>query len=133
MFTYLLTLCSYSYGLLGPSGCGKTTLLRCIVGLLKVDSGSLLAMGDIPASRNHSVPGPMVGYMPQVFAVTPGTMVGYMPQVFAVTPDPMMGYMPQVYPVTPDPMMDYMPHVFTVTPGPMMGYMPEVFTSHLAL
>ena len=55
-----------SYGLLGPSGCGKTTLLRCIVGLLKADSGSLLAMGDVPGARHHSVPGPMVGYMPQV-------------------------------------------------------------------
>ncbi|KAK7499796.1 hypothetical protein BaRGS_00008887 [Batillaria attramentaria] len=53
------------YGLLGPSGCGKTTLLRCIVGLLKVDSGSLLAMGDVPGARDHSIPGPMVGYMPQ--------------------------------------------------------------------
>lgn len=53
------------YGLLGPSGCGKTTLLRCIVGLLQADSGSLLAMGDAPGARDHSIPGPMVGYMPQ--------------------------------------------------------------------
>ncbi|XP_070203140.1 ABC transporter G family member 20-like [Littorina saxatilis] len=53
------------YGLLGPSGCGKTTLLRCIVGLLPVDRGALLAMGDKPGSRDHSVPGSMVGYMPQ--------------------------------------------------------------------
>ncbi|PVD27772.1 hypothetical protein C0Q70_12944 [Pomacea canaliculata] len=49
----------------GPSGCGKTTLLRCIVGLMKVDSGSLLAMGDVPSAPGHSIPGPMVGYMPQ--------------------------------------------------------------------
>ena len=27
--------------LLGPSGCGKTTLLRCIAGLEKQDSGEL--------------------------------------------------------------------------------------------
>uniref|UniRef100_A0A8C6UJH1 ATP-binding cassette, sub-family H, member 1 n=1 Tax=Neogobius melanostomus TaxID=47308 RepID=A0A8C6UJH1_9GOBI len=41
------------YGLLGPSGCGKTTLLKCIVGTLKI-------------SR---VPGKMVGYMPQDLAL----------------------------------------------------------------
>src|SRR6266542_4289461 len=27
--------------LLGPSGCGKTTLLRCLAGLERVDSGSI--------------------------------------------------------------------------------------------
>uniref|UniRef100_A0A8C7K2X8 ATP-binding cassette, sub-family H, member 1 n=1 Tax=Oncorhynchus kisutch TaxID=8019 RepID=A0A8C7K2X8_ONCKI len=41
------------YGLLGPSGCGKTTLLKCILGTLKISRGHI------------SVPGRMVGYMPQ--------------------------------------------------------------------
>lgn len=53
------------YGLLGPSGCGKTTLLRSMVGLLKLDSGQLSVMGDVPAAKGHCVPGSMVGYMPQ--------------------------------------------------------------------
>jgi ABC-2 type transport system ATP-binding protein len=32
-------------GLLGPSGCGKTTLMRCIVGVQKVRSGSVTVLG----------------------------------------------------------------------------------------
>jgi ABC-2 type transport system ATP-binding protein len=35
-------------GLLGPSGCGKTTLMRCIVGVQKVRSGTVSVLG-LPA------------------------------------------------------------------------------------
>ena len=35
-------------GLLGPSGCGKTTLMRCIVGVQKIQSGSVTVLG-LPA------------------------------------------------------------------------------------
>jgi ABC-2 type transport system ATP-binding protein len=35
-------------GLLGPSGCGKTTLMRCIVGVQKVKSGTVTVLG-LPA------------------------------------------------------------------------------------
>jgi len=35
-------------GLLGPSGCGKTTLMRCVVGLQKIDSGTVRVL-DEPA------------------------------------------------------------------------------------
>ena len=45
--------------LLGPSGAGKTTTLRCIAGLEKIDSGSVLfdnepVTDDQPASRDVS-------------------------------------------------------------------------------
>ena len=51
---------------MGPSGCGKTTLLRCILGRLRIDSGNILALGEKPGTLGHGVPGNMVGYMPQV-------------------------------------------------------------------
>ncbi|KAM9727158.1 ABC transporter G family member 20 isoform 2-T2 [Menidia menidia] len=57
------------YGLLGPSGCGKTTLLKCIVGTLKISRGHITVLGKPPAFPGHEVPGKMVGYMPQDIAL----------------------------------------------------------------
>lgn len=53
------------YGLLGPSGCGKTTLLSCIVGIRKTDSGDVWVLGGKPGTKNSGIPGPRVGFMPQ--------------------------------------------------------------------
>ncbi|XP_062319429.1 ABC transporter G family member 20 [Osmerus eperlanus] len=57
------------YGLLGPSGCGKTTLLKCIVGTLKISRGHISVLGKPPSFPGHEVPGRMVGYMPQDLAL----------------------------------------------------------------
>jgi ABC-2 type transport system ATP-binding protein len=38
-------------GLLGPSGCGKSTLIRCIVGIQKVQSGTVTVLG-LPAGTS---------------------------------------------------------------------------------
>lgn len=53
------------YGLLGSSGCGKTTLLSCVVGVRKLDSGDVWVLGGNPGTQNSGIPGPRVGYMPQ--------------------------------------------------------------------
>ncbi|XP_043476598.1 ABC transporter G family member 23 isoform X2 [Leptopilina heterotoma] len=53
------------YSLLGASGCGKTTLLSCVVGVRRLDSGTIWCLGGKPGSKGSGVPGPRLGYMPQ--------------------------------------------------------------------
>ncbi|XP_074603942.1 ABC transporter G family member 23-like [Brevipalpus obovatus] len=52
-------------GLIGPSGCGKTTLLRSLIGLIKVKSGSVQLAGyrndDVKSKLSPS----FISYMPQ--------------------------------------------------------------------
>nr|CAH7736596.1 unnamed protein product [Callosobruchus chinensis] len=57
------------YGLLGASGCGKTTLLSCIVGRRRLNSGEIWVLGGKPGTRGSGVPGKRVGYMPQEIAL----------------------------------------------------------------
>ncbi|EFX84768.1 ABC protein, subfamily ABCH [Daphnia pulex] len=57
------------YGLLGASGCGKTTLLSCLVGRRRLNSGEILVLGHEPGSPESGIPGPRVGYMPQELAL----------------------------------------------------------------
>ncbi|XP_057338569.1 ABC transporter G family member 20 isoform X1 [Microplitis mediator] len=57
------------YGLLGASGCGKTTLLSCIVGRRRLNSGEIFVLGGKPGTKGSGVPGKQVGYMPQEIAL----------------------------------------------------------------
>jgi Cu-processing system ATP-binding protein len=53
-----------SVALIGPNGAGKTTLIKCVLGLVRPDSGELALDGvsllDSPEPRRR------VGYMPQI-------------------------------------------------------------------
>ncbi len=49
-------------GFLGPNGAGKTTTIKCILGLLKPDSGKISIWGDLPASGHVRS---RIGYVPE--------------------------------------------------------------------
>ena len=54
------------YGLLGASVCVKTTLLSCLLGRPRLNSGDILVLRYEPGSPESGIPAPCVGYMPQV-------------------------------------------------------------------
>ena len=61
--------------LFGPSGCGKTTLLRCLAGLERPDSGQIRLKESVffDASTRHFLPPRLrrIGYMFQDYALFP--------------------------------------------------------------
>ena len=59
-----------SVALLGANGSGKTTTLRCIVGLARVDAGTI-AIGGIDLSRDSSRARSRLSYLPQTSVFPP--------------------------------------------------------------
>jgi len=55
-------------GLLGPNGAGKTTLIRCVVGRVVPNSGSITIFGDPVGSASARA---RIGYIPQEIALYP--------------------------------------------------------------
>jgi ABC-2 type transport system ATP-binding protein len=53
-------------GLLGPSGCGKTTLMRSIVGVQRIDAGSVSVFGERAGSASLRS---RIGYVTQAASV----------------------------------------------------------------
>lgn len=52
------------FGLLGKNGAGKTTLIKCCLGLLKANSGTISTLGDNPWDFQDSTK-ERLGYVPQ--------------------------------------------------------------------
>jgi iron complex transport system ATP-binding protein len=51
--------------ILGPNGCGKTTLLKCMSGILKLNSGAILLNGlSLNSLKRHQIAS-IMGYIPQ--------------------------------------------------------------------
>jgi len=63
------------YTLLGPSGCGKTTILRCIAGLERPESGTILMDGTTMFSAEEAIHVPpekrSIGMVFQSYAIWP--------------------------------------------------------------
>lgn len=68
------------FGLLGPNGSGKTTLIRCLVGLIRPDAGTVTVLGR--RMPNLGVLS-RVGYMTQAAALYPELSVLENLQFFA--------------------------------------------------
>lgn len=75
------------HGLIGPNGAGKTTTVKCVVGLLKPDSGEILVYGK------NILDGPgykaVIGYLPENPALPeylrPKEFLGYVGRLHGLT------------------------------------------------
>ncbi len=67
-------------GLLGPSGCGKTTLMRALVGVQRVESGTVTVLGEPAGSAPLR---DRVGYVTQAASVYDDLTVAENLQFFA--------------------------------------------------
>lgn len=57
-------------GLLGTNGCGKSTLIKCLLGLLRVTGGSARLLGEDPWSLSGAAKA-RLGYVPQEVRLYP--------------------------------------------------------------
>ncbi|CAG2121849.1 unnamed protein product, partial [Medioppia subpectinata] len=77
------------FAMLGQNGTGKTTLMRVILGQLKLTSGTIKVFKKKPGSVGSGIPGPGVGYMPQELALfdylTIGEILNYYGMIYHMT------------------------------------------------
>lgn len=80
-------------GLLGPSGAGKTTLMRTIVGLQRIASGTATVLGQPAGSAELRS---QIGYMAQTTSVYPDLTVAENLRYFASVTDAGQGRVAEV-------------------------------------
>ncbi|NIP35956.1 MAG: ATP-binding cassette domain-containing protein, partial [Thermoplasmata archaeon] len=72
------------YGLLGPNGAGKTTTIKCVLGLLEMQAGSIYVLGDDPIESPEKVK-TNIGYVaeePLLYgSLTPREMLNFIASV----------------------------------------------------
>ena len=56
--------------ILGPNGAGKSTLIKCMNGLLKLNSGNIFLEGQNIYSKNKNDLAKIIGYIPQYHSTT---------------------------------------------------------------
>ena len=73
--------------ILGPNGCGKTTMLKCLLGLFRLQGGSIWLDGQEISQMTRGAVARLVGYIPQMhqpafpFSVLDTVLVGRAPHL----------------------------------------------------
>ncbi len=58
------------FGFLGPNGAGKSTMIRCVMGFIFPNSGSIV-VNDFPVDRSHAEYREAIGYVPSDMHLNP--------------------------------------------------------------
>ena len=75
------------FSLIGPNGTGKSTLIKCLVDILRIESGSIRLLGHDITKMKRSDIAKIIGYVPQIhqivfpFSVMEFVLMGRAPYV----------------------------------------------------